>query len=621
MKYPADFAHRNASNFGIWLGPRGGYNYQYDFAKMLEATGNGTVNRINYDIVTGDKQYLKKLEEFFLKCQNDYDVNYWKLDGFCARPPQASTNGRYITGGKSNMYYMTEHWERWAKLLDNLYANADQRQSDLWVNLTCYINPSPWLLQWGKSVWMQISVDMGRTKVDEGRSNDVDQLLTYRDDRYFDFVKTRQFQFPFSNIFNHDPSYGKTYCVAPNAMDDDQFRTYLYMMATRGAAFWELLYSYNLLDEGGKWMVNAEALTFLQENFSILRNAQLIGETPAKGNCYGYSCWNDKEGIISVRNPKSETQKFTVKLNRTIGVPENAKSLWRTLVMKHNATTEDNNTRPFNYNDEITLELKGGEVRIWKFSPEKDVTPASILSVKANATSGDTVIVEFSEPVTPNVNNFSIVKKGKTVAQPKAVTLLADQRSVALKLPKALKDGETFDLSVKAISDWNNNATQTINKPFAIYRNAIITQANKTNANKETTLKTAAIQGTSDFSIEVKTPAGLDGNGQIIAQIDAYAISLKDGHIVFNVGKNLSLTSTKTVNDGKPHTFTCLREKNGMLKIYIDNEDVDKSVYKADNINQELKSSNVVVGDKNLSESILNITIFNKALNFKEVNK
>lgn len=618
LKNPSDFAHRVSSNFGIWLGPRGGYNYNYDFAKFLEAHGNGTLNKVNYDIVTGDKQYLKKLEEFFLKCQNDYDVNYWKLDGFCARPPQPSTNGRYITGGRNNMYYMTEHWERWSHLLNNLYANADKRHSNLWINLTCYINPSPWLLQWGKSVWMQISADMGRIKVDEGRDNDVDQLLTYRDDRYFDFIKTRQFQFPFSNIFNHDPSYGKTYCVAPNAMNDDQFRTYLYMMATRGAAFWELLYSYNLLDEGGKWMINAEALKFLQENYSILRNAKLIGETPAKGNCYGYSCWDAKEGIISVRNPKSEAQTFKIRLNRTIGVPENARNLWRTLVMKHNSDEADDNSRAFNYNDEITINLKGGEVRIWKFSPVKDETPASLLTVKANSATCDTVIAQFNEPITPQTINFQI-QQGKNTFSPKAVSVLADLRSVCIVTNQSLKPG-SYTLAYRGLNDWNNNAgAGSMN--FTTCKSGLVWEGKNLSTNKSKTVKEVSIEGTGDFSVAINLPTGISGNGVLASQPNAFVVGMKDGHVIFIVGNGLTVTSKSTVTDGKAHNVTCVREKNGMLKIYIDSDEVDNSVYNAQKVNENLPKAAFSMGDKAFGKAKMNVRLINRALNFKEVNK
>lgn len=608
---PSEFAHRVSSNFGIWLGPRGGYNYQYDFAKFLEKNGNGTLNQANYDIVTGDKQYLKKLQEFFLDCQNKYDVNYWKLDGFCAKVPQPSQNGRYITGGKNGMYYMTEHWERWANLLNALYDNAKERNSNLWINLTCYMNPSPWLLQWSQSVWLQISADMGRIKVDDNRDRELDMLLSYRDDRYFDFIKTRQFQFPFSNIFNHDPLYGKTYCVAPNSMDDEEFRTYLYMMATRGAAFWELLYSYNMVDEGHKWMINAEALRFLENNYDILRHAKLIGETPANGNCYGYSCWNDREEIISVRNPKSEPQTFTVKLNRTIGVPENAKDLWRTLVIKHNSDRKDDNTQPFQYDDEITVTLQGGEIRIWKFSPDKDTTPAHILCLKAN---NDTLTAEFSEPIEATTQNFCL----SDGSAPTWMEILPDFRTVRMTFEKHLKPGKAYTLETEGLLDWNGNATTATSPEFYAYTNQEILSVDKERRLKSVKTYNArtSISGPADFNISCAL-SSTTSNGAVITQENGFTITLEQGKVKFAVG-NLSAISNKKVTDGNWHTISCCREKNGMLKIYIDGK-LDKSVYDKNILNEPLTFNKIILGQKDMDGVIKNVLIENKARTFAEV--
>lgn len=608
---PSEFAHRVSSNFGIWLGPRGGYNYQYDFAKFLEKNGNGTLNKANYDIVTGDKQYLKKLQEFFLDCQNKYDVNYWKLDGFCAKVPQPSLNGRYITGGKNGMYYMTEHWERWANLLNALYDNAKERNSNLWINLTCYMNPSPWLLQWSQSVWLQISADMGRIKVDDNRDRELDMLLSYRDDRYFDFIKTRQFQFPFSNIFNHDPLYGKTYCVAPNSMNDEEFRTYLYMMATRGAAFWELLYSYNMIDEGHKWMVNAEALRFLENNYDILRHAKLIGETPANGNCYGYSCWNDREGIISVRNPKSEPQTFTVKLNRTIGVPENAKDLWRTLIIKHNSDRKDDNTQPFQYDDEITVTLQGGEIRIWKFSPDKDVTPARLVCLKAN---NDTLTVEFSEPIEANSQNFCL----SDGSAPTWLETLPDFRTVKMTFEKHLKPGKAYTLETKGLLDWNGNAADMTSPEFYAYTNqTILDIAKERKLKSQKTYKARmSVAGSADFNVSCSLYSTAN-TGNIVSQEGAFALTLEQGRIKFSVGK-LVAVSDKKIADGKWHTISCCREKNGMLKIYIDGE-LDKSVYDEKILNEPLGFNKITLGQKGIDGMIKHVLVENKARTFAEV--
>ena len=81
-------------------------------------------------------------------------------------------------------------------------------------------------------------------------------------------------------------------------------RNHLYMLGTRGTAFWEYYYSYSMFDDN-KWQINAEAAKWIEDNFDILQKSQMFGGKPNDGNVYGYSCWNGKEGILSIRNPKN----------------------------------------------------------------------------------------------------------------------------------------------------------------------------------------------------------------------------------------------------------------------------------------------------------------------------
>lgn len=49
---------------------------------MIEQYNNGEVNPASYDICTNHSSYLKKLAKFFVKNQREFDIRYWKLDGF-----------------------------------------------------------------------------------------------------------------------------------------------------------------------------------------------------------------------------------------------------------------------------------------------------------------------------------------------------------------------------------------------------------------------------------------------------------------------------------------------------------------------------------------------------------
>ena len=68
-------------------------------------------------------------------------------------------------------------------------------------------------------------------------------MLTYRDNAYYNFLNEREWQLPNKYFYNHDPVYGLTANDAYGRPDieytDDELRNHLYMLGTRGTAFWE----------------------------------------------------------------------------------------------------------------------------------------------------------------------------------------------------------------------------------------------------------------------------------------------------------------------------------------------------------------------------------------------
>lgn len=589
---PTGLAHRFSSDFGLWLGPRGGYNYMDTFAKFLEKNGNGKLNENSQDICTNHRVYLQKLKEFFLDCQQEYDINYWKLDGFMVTPPQPDPEGNYISGGYRGMYYVTEHWERWIDIFRAMREERGDKQHNLWINLTCYMNPSPWFLQWVNSTWIQNSGDIGR--LDTGRPAQLDLLLTYRDGRYFDFVKTRAFQFPLANVYNHDPIYGNTANLA-NKMNDNEFRTYLFMMATRGTAFWELYYSYNMMEEGQKWAINAEVLQWIEENYPVLRHAKLIGNTPEQKTPYGYSAWQNGKGIISLRNPSNRPQVFSFVLDRNIGLQEGLKNLHRTPVWIFNGQQPNTSEHLFNYGDKFTVTLNPGEVQIWKFNTEADKKAPEIKTVKT--VSSVKLTVEFNEPVRMENASFNI--KGNKI---KETTLLADRKTIILTLSSPMKKNTKYKLGISGTSDYSGNITQTT-VPFTYYQACQIPLC-------------AGVDGIGDFTIafNLKTKSA---QKEILRQGKDILFSLDtEGRLVATI-KAVKVVSSRPVNKGQVTGLSVCREKNGMLKIYINGE-LDNSAFNPKQVNPRIKACPLVTS-KEMKEDASDIVITNYALSYKEV--
>ncbi len=350
---------RLGSSFGLWLGPRGGYNYQTGFAKRMEKKGLGAYNAQSRDICVADKTYQKNIKDFLLKITREFDINYWKLDGFCLAP---CTNPKHnhMVGGENDMYYITEMWEGWIEIFKSLREFRKKQNKDIWINMTCYVNPSPWWLQYVNSIWLQNSKDIGFAENLEDQSQ-LDAELTYRDARYYDTLCKRALQLPNKYIYNHEPIYGN---CAKVDYTDEEFEKFLYFNACRGQALNELYFSYNMMNKT-KWRTLASVLQWQKSNFDILQRVSFFGGNPEENNVYGYFGWTEKgDGIIALRNPTDEKAPLTLTLNKLMGCPENLKDVKRYNVYNESGIESYDS---YAYGDKIDMTLKPFEVKIFQF--------------------------------------------------------------------------------------------------------------------------------------------------------------------------------------------------------------------------------------------------------------
>ena len=281
----SDLVHKFGSNFGVWVGPRGGYNFYGHLANIIQKAGKGSKAGGSIDVA--DSTYHENLTEMFVNWQEQYGVNYWKWDGFADSAQYgafASADGvpgyqnDHMTGGYKGMYHVTDLWEGWIDIFEAVRESEIEHDiNKLWLSLTCYVHPSPWFLQWANSVWIQCIHD----QADAGSSSSkMDRQLTYRDACYYDFINNHQFQFPLANIYNHDPVYGKEGTgMTKSTATDEQFQNYLYAQSARGTAFWELYFSDSIMTDG-KYEVTGEFLAWAEANHNMLRNAKMFGGDP-----------------------------------------------------------------------------------------------------------------------------------------------------------------------------------------------------------------------------------------------------------------------------------------------------------------------------------------------------
>ena len=575
----SELVHNFGSNFGVWVGPRGGYNYNGEIANIMAAKGKGSNGGGSIDVA--DRVYLKNFTDMAVQWMHDYGINYWKWDGFADNGQYgswAATDGvpgyahNHMTGGYHNMYHVTDLWEGWIDLMEAVREKEKEFNiNKLWISLTCYVNPSPWYLQWANSVWIQCIHDQS----DAGSSaSKMDKQLTYREAAYYDFIKNHEFQFPLSNIYNHDPIYGTEGTgMNRSTATDEQFQNYLYMQSTRGTAFWELYFSDSIMTPG-KYEVTAEFLSWAEENYHMLRNSKMFGGSPystvklnsvtngGEQSAYGFACFDDTDGLISFRNPATTAKSVTISFDRTIGVPENAGTLKYHMEHSHNLTAGTATTGTLTYGQQYTVTLQPDEVRILRFSKNGDTTAPQFAWVSSDG--GNGVTVKFNEKVTGGT--FTV--NGQTATAEAG----ADDCTFHLTVPAGtMTDGETVTVAASGIRDLAGNTLQTTAATFPYHaENTVAAQERSAKADGVSELAAAdkSLTGSNGFTVnaEVSTVS----TGAVVSQGGEYALGIReDGKAIFTVGGKTAVSKT-VVNDGDLHMITGVKENNGMMKVYVD---------------------------------------------------
>ena len=529
--YPSSALARSfGSSFGLWLGPRGGYTLDtVKFARRIEKAGNGYLNRRARDICVASEKYIDKLSYLMLSYEDRFSLSYWKLDGFANKPCRNKDHGHAV-GGKNDMYYYSELWERWIAVFSALQKNAKEK---MFINLTCYAPPSPWFLQWVNSVWMQNSADIGFVqKTPSGKKLSAakkDMALTYRDDMYYDFYRERGFCFPPSNLYNHDPIYGNE---AKMEMTDDQFREYLFTNAARGTSFWELYFSYNLMNEA-KWRITNCVLSFVRENLRLFSRTVMFGGRPSLLQVYGFGCFVGSQGIVTLRNPSTESAEYILSLDSSVGADETLRSAAVVTVLPYSSSGQSGS---FGFGDTLKVTLSPFETRVLFFGAAKKEMRAVYCKTKSE----NTLEVTF--------NQIVICEKLFCAQNPiKNVRLLEDYRSVLLTFEKPFEKENSLTLG--GVLDILKNEGEA-SLEFTYFENDVI--------------ENSAIKGDGDFSVTVT----LNGEKDCVlySQGDELKLSVENGFVYFKVGEN-TLISTRNIADVVQ--ICAVRERAGSLKLYF----------------------------------------------------
>ena len=625
------------SNFGVWVGPRGGYNYYGHLADVIQEAGNGSKAGGSIDV--SDNRYVNNLKDMFIDFMTKWQVNYWKWDGFADNRQYNhfaqgegvvgySESNHHMYGGPNGYYHATDLWEKWIVLMKDVRkAEKDLGINKLWISLTCYTNPSPWFLQWANSVWLQCNADRGENW-NTVLNNKMDNMLTYRDAAYHYFIKKHQFQFPLANLYNHDPIYGKQDTgIQANSMNGEQFRNYMFMQATRGTAFWELYYSDSILNEE-KYLINADFLEWVEENFDMLRNAKMIGATPSsvvtlqgghmtavtgEQNAYGFACFDGTEGIVSMRNPDDAAQTIEYTLNEAIGVNEAGTYH---VVVEHSYTNNNEEGTPvqkesYNKGETVTMTLKPGETQIWRFTQNKE-TEAPVLD-KFYVKDSSKIQVRASERLYAENINFTVKVNGTAVNTTK--TAYADLRTFDLALATPLQDGDKVEVTAAGATDRAKNALNSTIEGTYYLNNLIASKNQVSGRNVVISSAERSMVGDNGFTVSATVKTN-DKNKVLVKQGEDYSLGINAQGQPYFTFNGTTATAPDAVSADAEVILAGVKENNGIIKIYVDG-DIKKAAYDEQNKTYKVTAADIVVNGVN--GTVEDVKVFSQSLGYDEV--
>ncbi len=649
-----EMADKFGSTFGLWLGPQGGYELQGTFSQYIESSGTGYVHptaALGNVICTGSEKYIRNLTNLFTDYQERFDIDYWKLDGFASRPCTQEDHD-HMTGGYNNMYFTSELWENWTDAFEAMRAQRAEEGKDLYINATCYAIPSPWLLQWVNAVWQHNAGDLEKDGTNGG--SDAQKMISGRDNIYFRNAREAQLQFPLKNVYNHEPIYGSSAGVE---MNTEEFRQYMMANAVRGVSFWELYFSPSMMDEA-KWQVTADVLTFAEENEEILQHAKLFGNAPKTGSVYGYSSWNGEEGIVSFRNPTSQTKTYELKLDELAGVTSEVQDVHQIQILPY---SDADSSQYVSYGDTVKVTLQPYEEQIYQFTNEKAGSPELVY---AKVTDQNTIRIKFDKRVA-DMDVYQINGKHADAV------LMDDYRTVELTSASALEAGEEVTVSVNGLDAINGSALKT-ELVLSAYEDQVIASVSEKDdlknaehvteqvfeRNGETFLAlekesfalssgSSLDENTKDFTVSMMIQTSSKDavifqqeNGPQIGIDEEGYLYYKDGCIELSSRNEVTTVVEKAsgrygteeytpttaetaveglVSDGNKHAAAIVRELNGMVKLYLDGS-LAATAY-ADGTMADFQTGTVTVGSESLRAQIADVMVYNRALGYDEVKE
>jgi hypothetical protein len=300
-KFPDGFAplsrllRQDGSHLGLWISPLGGYSEREQRTDQARKLGLVSGKSLDLSYPPYYAWFRDRCAAFFREDQ----VNYFKWD--------KAGDG------------VTPHFMALLKCGEELR----QINPDLFLNVTVGTWPSPFWLNYIDCTWRGAD-DMGW----EGKGNDREQWLTYRDAQAHRWTVAAGPLYPMNSLMTHGVvrAMGLPFSIratkAGGNLQND-VRIYFGM----GSDLQELYIQPDLM-KASDWDDVAEAAAWARRNADVLVDTHWIGGRPEALEPYGFASWSPRKATLAIRNPDDQPRDLVVDAQQIWELPSGAAQQW-----------------------------------------------------------------------------------------------------------------------------------------------------------------------------------------------------------------------------------------------------------------------------------------------------
>jgi hypothetical protein len=296
-----ELATKYNAGIGVWLSPWGGYAEQkreriaYGKAHGFEIQNGGYA-------LSGPK-YFDRFEQICLEMVDKYHVNQFKFDG------TGNADGVFPGSAFDSDFDAAIH----------LIERLRKEEPELFVNLTTGTTASPFWLFYADSIWRG-----GEDHDFSGVGTPRQRWITYRDAQTYKNIVQKGPLFPLNSLMLHGIIYAKQ---AKDLTTDpgNDFADEVHSYFGSGTQLQEMYITPALLTKAN-WDTLADGARWSRAHSQTLKDTRWIGGDPHKLEVYGWAAWSPQAGSLTLRNPSTKSQHYTLTIAEAFELPSQSKT-------------------------------------------------------------------------------------------------------------------------------------------------------------------------------------------------------------------------------------------------------------------------------------------------------